>query len=44
MKQVQNTRYIVLIRIASRVDLAMSVCPYERWDLRNYMSRMPRPL
>jgi len=29
---------IFLIRINSRVDLAMSVCPYERRDLRNYKS------
>jgi len=27
---------IFFIRITSRVDLAMSVCPYERCDLRNY--------
>jgi len=30
--------YIFLIRITSRVDLAMSVCPYERCDLGNYKS------
>jgi len=30
--------YIFLISITSRVDLAMSVCPYERWDLGNYES------
>jgi len=38
--------YILLIRITSRVDLAMSVCPSvrlsvrpdERWDLGNYES------
>jgi len=30
--------YKFLIRITSRVDLAMSVCPYERWDLENYKS------
>jgi len=28
--------YIFLMRINSRVDLAMSVCTYERRDLRNY--------
>jgi len=25
-----------MIGITSQVDLAMSVCPYERWDLGNY--------
>jgi len=30
--------YIFLIRITSRVYLAKSVCPYERWDLGNYKS------
>jgi len=30
--------YIFLIRINSLVDLAMSVCPYERRDLSNYKS------
>jgi len=30
--------YIFLIRINSRVDLALSVCPYERRVLRNYKS------
>jgi len=30
--------YIFLIRITCRVDLAMSVCSYERWDLGNYKS------
>jgi len=30
--------YIFLIRITSQVGLAMSVCPYERWDLGNYKS------
>jgi len=30
--------YIFLIRINNRVDLAISVCPYERRDLRNYKS------
>jgi len=28
--------YIFLTNITSRVDLAMSVCPVERWDLGNY--------
>jgi len=28
--------YIFLIRITSRVDLGMPVCPYVRWDLENY--------
>jgi len=28
--------FIFLIRITSRVDLAMSVCPDECWDLGNY--------
>jgi len=31
--------YVFLIRITSRVDLAMSVCPYECCDLGNYKSR-----
>jgi len=30
--------YIFLIRITSRVDLAMPVCPDERRDLGNYKS------
>jgi len=30
--------HIFLIRITSRVDLAMSVCPCERFDLANYRS------
>jgi len=30
--------YIFLIRIINGVDLAMSVCPYERCDLGNYKS------
>jgi len=30
--------YKFLFRITSWVDLAMSVCPYERWDLENYKS------
>jgi len=30
--------YIFLSRITSRVDLTMSVCPYERWELGNYKS------
>jgi len=30
--------YIFLMRINSRVDLAMSVFPYKRQDLRNYRS------
>jgi len=30
--------YSWILRITSRVDLAMSVCPYERWDLGNYTS------
>jgi len=33
-----HKEYIFLIRISSRVDLAMSVCPYERRDLVNYTS------
>jgi len=32
--------YIFLITITSRVDLAMSVCPYERWDLGTIISRL----
>jgi len=35
-----HKEYIFLIRITSRVDLAMSVCPSdERWDLGNYKSK-----
>jgi len=29
---------IAMIRITSRFGLAMSVCPYERYDLGNYKS------
>jgi len=31
-----NALHIFFIRITSRVDLAMSVRPYERWDLGHY--------
>jgi len=33
-----TTSSILLIRISSRVNLAMSVCPYERLGLGNYKS------
>jgi len=31
-------KYMLLIRITSRVDIAKSDCPYERWDNGNYKS------